>query len=115
MKKFLVSLFVLVFSSHAWASDAGAYLQIDLKIADKNRPAAAEIYKKYKQPFLSTIKQSTSKTLLINASGVQVLHGFETTEAAQAYLKTELFQKDVVRELKPYLDASPVISVFQAM
>ncbi len=115
MKKLLASVFVLLFSTSVWASNIGAYLEIDLKISEKNRPAAAEIYKKYKQPFLTQIKQSKSKALLINEAGVQVLHGFETIEAAQAYLKSDLFQNDVVRELKPFLDAAPEISVFQAM
>ena len=124
MKKLVVSTFVLfvssvfsslVFLSSAWAADTGAYLQINLKISEKNRPAAAAVYKKYKQPFLAKVKQSTSKTLLINAAEVQVLHGFENTTAAQNYLGTELFKNDVVRELKPLLDANPEILIYQAM
>ena len=31
------------------------YLQITLKIAPANRPAAAGVYQRYKTPFLSTI------------------------------------------------------------
>lgn len=115
MKQCFISIFILFFSGTVWAKDTGTYLKTDHKISDKNRPAAAAIYKKYKQPFLSQINKSTSKILLINEVGVQVLHGFKTTEAAQAYLKSELFKQDVVRELKPYLDAPPEISIFQAM
>jgi hypothetical protein len=43
-----------------------------------------------------------------------VLHGFDTAERANAYLKTELFTSDVVGALKPLLDASPDIRIYQA-
>ena len=115
MKKLLSSMFVLLFSTSVWATDTGAYLEINLRISDENRPAAAEIYKKYKQPFLNKIKNSTSKTLLINESNIQVLHGFKDTASAKAYLATELFKNDVVRELKPLLESSPEIIIYQAM
>ncbi|PWQ95759.1 hypothetical protein DKT75_11630 [Leucothrix arctica] len=104
-----------MFSTSVWATGTGAYLQINLKISDENRPAAAEIYKKYKQPFLEKIENSTSKALLINEGNVQVLHGFKDTASAEAYLATELFKNDVVRELKPLLEASPEITIYQAM
>jgi hypothetical protein len=39
------------------------YLQITLNVAPKNRSAAAEVYKKYKAPFLSDIPGAESKKL----------------------------------------------------
>ena len=42
-----------------------AYLQITLKVADKNREAAAGVYTKYLEPFLNTIDGAVSKNLLI--------------------------------------------------
>lgn len=38
-----------------------AYLQITLNISNHNRPAAANVYQKYKAPFLNTIAGATSK------------------------------------------------------
>ncbi len=90
-----------------------AYLEITLKINDAERPAAAGVYTKYKQPFLDTIAGATSKDLLIREDDVQVLHGFDTAANAQAYLSSELFVNDVVRELGPLLQADPEIRVYE--
>ena len=73
-----------------------AYLQITMKISNDNRPAAAKVYTDYRQPFLDTIKGALTKDLLIRDEDVQVLHGFDSAENAQAYLSSELFQNDVL-------------------
>ncbi|PTL83584.1 hypothetical protein [Vitiosangium sp. GDMCC 1.1324] len=89
------------------------YLQITLKITPVNRPAAAGVYQRYKAPFLNTIAGAKSKELLVRDEDVQVLHGFDTTEQANAYLKSELFTADVVGALKPLLDAAPDVRIYQ--
>jgi hypothetical protein len=89
------------------------YLQITLKIADANRAAAAGIYQKYKAPFLNTITGAKSKELLVRDEDVQVLHGFDSKENANAYLQSELFAADVVGGLKPLLDAAPDVRIYQ--
>lgn len=89
------------------------YLQITLKIDDANRPAAAGVYQKYKAPFLNTIKGSKSKELLIRSDDVQVLHGFDSVENANAYLGSALFTADVVEALKPLLAAAPDVRIYQ--
>lgn len=89
------------------------YLQITLTIAENNRAAAAGVYQKYKAPFLNTIAGATSKELLVREQDVQVLHGFDSAENANAYLQSELFTADVVGELKPLLAAAPDIRVYQ--
>ena len=66
-----------------------AFMQITLKIADANRPAAAAIYQKYKAPFLNTIAGAKSKELLVRDEDVQVLHGFDSAQNASAYLTSE--------------------------
>lgn len=92
--------------------DTKAYLEITLDIKAENRGSAAGVYVKYKKPFLKQINGATSKELLIRTEDVQVLHGFESEEEAKAYLTTELFENDVVRELKPYLESSPEVRVY---
>lgn len=89
-----------------------AYLQITLKIANENRPAAAAVYNEYKQPFLSQITGAKSKELLIRDEDVQVLHGFDTTANANAYLTSDMFNADVVKGLAPYLTADPEIRIY---
>lgn len=89
------------------------YLQITLKIAHANRTAAAGIYEKYKAPFLNTIAGAKSKQLLVRDEDIQVLHGFDTTESANAYLRSELFTADVVGGLDPLLDAGPDVRIYQ--
>ena len=91
---------------------AGAYLEISLTIDEANRASAAGVYLKYKKPFLTKIQGAVSKELLLRNDDVQVLHGFETEAEASAYLETELFNMDVVTELKPYLEAAPEIRVY---
>ena len=88
------------------------YLQITLKIADANRAAAAGIYQKYKEPFLKTIAGAKSKELLVRSEDVQVLHGFDSPQNAQAYLQSPLFTADVVAGLKPLLDAEPDVRIY---
>ncbi len=89
------------------------YLEITLKIQGKNRPSAAGVYSKFKHPFLTTIPGAKSKELLVREEDVQVLHGFDSVEHAQAYLKSDLFNKDVVIALKPLLDAAPDVRIYQ--
>lgn len=88
-------------------------MQITLKIADANRAAAAGVYQKYKAQFLDTITGAKSKELLVRDEDVQVLHGFDTTENANAYLQSELFTADVVGGLEPLLDAAPDVRTYQ--
>ena len=90
------------------------YLQITLKIAPANRPAAAGVYQRYKAPFLTTIAGAKSKELLVRDEDVEVLHGFDSAEQANAYLTSRLFTADVVGALKPLLDAAPELRIYKA-
>ncbi len=92
-----------------------AYLQITLKVSDKNRSAAAGVYTKYLEPFLNTIPGATSKNLLIRDDDVQVMNGFSSKEAAEAYLISDMFSKDIVGELGPLLDADPEVRVYESV
>lgn len=89
-----------------------AYLQITFYIKNENRAAGAGVYAKYKEPFLKTIAGAQSKELLVRNEDVQVLHGFDSVEHANAYLKSELFGKDVVRELSPLFEKAPEIRIY---
>ncbi len=89
-----------------------AYLEIALKVEPANRPAAAGVYTKYRQPFLDAVPGAVSKQLLIRDEDVVVLHGFDTTQHASDYLKSELFNNDVVVELKPLLAANPEVRIY---
>lgn len=89
------------------------FLEITMSIALHNRPAAAEVYQKYKGPFLNTIKGAESKQLLIREEDVQVLHGFVSLEDANNYLSSDLFTQDVVTSLQPLFDSAPDIRVYQ--
>jgi hypothetical protein len=88
------------------------YLQITLKVRADRRPAAAEVYQRYKAPFLTSIPGAKSKDLLVRDEDVQVLHGFDSKAHAESYLKSALFERDVVRELSPLLDAQPDVRVY---
>jgi len=90
-----------------------AYLEITLEVDEVDRPAAAGVYQKYKQPFLDTVAGASSKELLVRDEDVQVLHGFDTVADAQAYLSSELFTQDVVGGLSPLLKADPEIRIYQ--
>ena len=89
------------------------YLQITLRIAPKNRPAAVAIYTKFKNPFLQQIAGAKSKDLLVRDEDVQVLHGFDSVDHAKGYLGTALFKQDVVGVLTPLLDGAPDIRIYQ--
>lgn len=90
-----------------------AYLQITLKVSPSNREAAGGVFHKYRQPFLDTVAGAKSKNLLMREDDVQVLHGFETQQQANAYLESALFTDDVVGALGPLLDAAPDVRVYQ--
>lgn len=89
------------------------YLQITLKIANADRAAAAGVYQRYKEPFLSTVAGAKSKELLVREEDVQVLHGFDSKENAAAYLQSELFTADVVAGLEPLLGAAPDVRIYE--
>lgn len=89
-----------------------AYLEITLKVSNNNRPAAAKVYNDYKGPFLKEIMGAKSKELLIRDEDVQVLHGFASVADAQAYLKSQMFNDDVVAGLAPLLDAAPEVRIY---
>ena len=89
------------------------FLEITMTIAAQNRPAAANIYTTYRQPFLSQIQGARSKELLVRDEDVQVLHGFDTIENAQSYLRSNMFTDDVVTGLKPLLENDPEIRIYQ--
>ena len=88
------------------------YLQINLKIAESDRPAAAAIYVRFKNAFLTQAKGARSKDLLIRDDDVQVMHGFNSVEDAQAYLGSDLFNQDVVTALKPLLQSAPDVRIY---
>lgn len=90
------------------------YLQITLRIAPKNRPAAAKVYSQFKDAFLKQIAGAKSKDLLVRDEDVQVLHGFDSVDHAKGYLGTALFKQDVVGALTPLLDGAPDIRIYQA-
>lgn len=90
-----------------------AYLQITLYVKNENRAAGAGVYAKYKEAFLKTIAGAKSKELLVRGEDVQVLHGFDSVEHANAYLKSKLFEKDVVRELSPLFEKAPEIRIYE--
>ncbi len=92
-----------------------AYLEITLKINESDRAAAADVYLKYKKPFLKQISGAISKELLIRTDDVQVLHGFDTVENANAYLTSEFFKNDVVKELSPLLGDNPDIKIYSVV
>nr|WP_314465378.1 hypothetical protein [uncultured Clostridium sp.] len=89
-----------------------AYLEITMKISNANRPAAAKVYTDYRDPFLKKIEGALTKDLLIRDEDVQVLHGFDSAEHAQAYLKSDMFQNDVFVGLKPLWSADPDVRIY---
>ena len=89
-----------------------AYIEITLQVAAANRVNAGAVYSKYKEPFLTTVAGAKSKELLVRDQDVQVLHGFDSREAAVNYLKSALFNEDVVDALKPYLSAAPEVRIY---
>ncbi len=108
----VVTLFTLTSTTMDKKEKTGVYLEITLDVKEENRMKAGGVYVKYKKPFLKQIKGATSKDLLLRTEDVQVLHGFKTEADAKAYLSTALFTKDVVEELKPYLEANPEIRIY---
>ena len=89
-----------------------AYLEITMKIDEADRPAAAKVYNDYRRPFLDTVEGALTKDLLLRDEDVQVLHGFDSVEHAQAYLSSDMFQNDVFVGLKPLWSADPDVKIY---
>lgn len=92
-----------------------AMLEITLLVSPENRPAAVQVYTKYRQPFLDQATGARSKQLLVRNDDVQVLHGFASLADATAYLASELFTVDVVGELSSLLGGAPEIRVYDEL
>ena len=56
------------------------YLQITLKIAPTNRPAAAGVYQRYKAPFLDVVAGAKSKELLVRDDQLKPQIGAQRTQ-----------------------------------
>ncbi|MEM5312579.1 hypothetical protein [Paraburkholderia sp. JHI869] len=91
-----------------------AYLEITMQVPTGNRAAAEAVYRKYLQPFLDQVRGATAKVYLEREKDVQVLHTFDTTENAEAYLQSDLFTADVVTELGPLLAGDPDFRIYEA-
>ena len=91
-----------------------AYIEITLQVSPSDRESAGAVYARYKQPFLTTIEGAKSKELLVRDEDVQVLHGFDSRDAAENYLKSTLFNEDVVNALTPYLTAAPEVRIYDS-
>ncbi len=89
-----------------------AYLEITMTIDEENRPAAVKVYSDYRGPFLEQIEGALTKDLLVRDEDVQVLHGFDSVEHANAYLNSQMFNDDVATGLKPTWSAEPRIVVY---
>ena len=89
-----------------------SYLQITLQVTPENRAAAGAVYAKFRDPFLETVAGATDKQLLMRDEDVQVMHTFTDGAAAAAYLKSDLFNNDVVGELGPLLAAEPEVRIY---
>ncbi|WP_373842558.1 hypothetical protein [Limosilactobacillus sp.] len=89
-----------------------AYLQITMVVPEKNRAAAAKVYNDYRQPFLDTIPGAETKQLLVRDEDVQVMHGFDSVEHAQAYLRSDMFTKHVFPGLKPTWTGDPDVRIY---
>lgn len=110
---FILLLLSLICQSHSAFAET-AYLEITLKIDGSDRPTAVAVYKQFREPFLTKIIGAKSKQLLIRDTDVQVLHTFASREQAEAYLRSDLFSKDVVGGLKPLLKAEPEIRIYSS-
>lgn len=89
-----------------------AYLEITMKIDVEKREAAAKVYFDYRTPFLESIKGALTKDLLVRDEDVQVLHGFDKRENAEAYLSSELFKNDVFIALSPLWSRDPEVRIY---
>lgn len=86
-----------------------------MKVNESDRASAAGVYTKYRQPFLDTIAGAVSKQLLVREEDVQVLHGFASVADAEGYLRSDLFNQDVVVELKPFFQAAPEVRIYSVV
>lgn len=93
-------------------ADVKAYLEITMTIDEENRPAAMKVYNDYRGPFLEQIEGALTKDLLVRDEDVQVLHGFDSVEHANAYLESQMFNDDVAVGLKPTWSADPKIVIY---
>ncbi len=89
-----------------------AYLEITLYIPEANRPAAAKVYTDYRKPFLDQIRGAKTKDLFVRDTDVQVLHGFDSVENAEAYLATDMFKTDVFVGLQPLWKSDPDVRIY---
>lgn len=89
-----------------------AYLEITMNIPAENRSSAAKVYTDYRKPFLDTIEGALTKDLLLRDEDVQVLHGFDSADHAQAYLSSDMFKNDVFVGLQPLWTADPEVRIF---
>jgi len=92
-----------------------AYLEITMVIPEENRSLAAKVYNDYRTPFLNNIPGALSKELLVRKDDIQVLHGFDSIEHAEAYLDSTLFKDDVFVALKDLWTIDPDVRIYDSL
>ncbi|MDF7673674.1 hypothetical protein PT277_09405 [Acetobacteraceae bacterium ESL0709] len=91
------------------------YLQITLKISGVNRNRVVSLYQYYDALFLETVTGAHSRELLLRSEDLQVMYGFDTEKNAKAYLRSSLFTQDILGSIRPLLDTSPEIRLYQEL
>ena len=89
-----------------------AYLQIALYVKNENAAAGAGVYAKYKESFLKTVAGAKSKELLVRDEGRAGASRLQQHGARKRVSKTELFEKNVVRELGSLLEKASQIRIY---
>lgn len=70
------------------------------------------LYRGFIQSMLTIMYKSSIWLLLVRDEDVQVLHGFDSVEHAQAYLTSKMFTKQVAPALQPTWAGEPEIKIY---
>lgn len=90
----------------------GAYVVMTVDIPTEKRNDATRAYYMSKTTFYNEVDGAISKELLLRDKDMKIVAGFSSLDKANAYLKNELFTKDLFTGMKKYSTSEPDVEVY---
>lgn len=91
---------------------AKAYVVLTADVPADKRDSASRDYYMNKASFLNDIDGAVNKELLKRDQDLMIVAGFSSLDSANAFLSTELYQKDIFTGMKKYSSKEPVVQVY---
>lgn len=90
-----------------------AYVVMTVDVPVEKRSEATRVYYMNKAFFLSGVEGAVCKELLLRDKDIKIVAGFSSMDNANAYLKNDMFTKDLFTGMKKFATTDPDVQVYK--